>query len=142
MRREGSFHQTAKRQLDDSIHAGRSLASRHGGVLPAYERLLWRVQTRTTLLHPSDRAGDNRNGFNSGLLALALYHGDWLRTIESWRPVQQNAWPLFSSLAKITFPLWISVSTPSAPALSNSPRNAVIGNARAPPTLTPRKRAT
>jgi hypothetical protein len=69
MRREGSFRQTAKCQLDDSIHADRSLAARHGGVLPAYERLLWHVQTRTTLLHPSDRAGDNRNAFNSGLLA-------------------------------------------------------------------------
>jgi PcfJ-like protein len=68
--------------------------------LPAYERLLWCVQTRTTLLHPSDSAGDNRKGFNSGLLALALYHGDWLRSIESWHPVQQSAWPLFSSLAQ------------------------------------------
>ena len=73
MRRAGSFRQTAKQQLDDSIHAGRSLAARHGRVLPAYERLLRHVQTRTTLLHPSDRAGDNRTGFNAGLLALALY---------------------------------------------------------------------
>ena len=100
MRTEGSFRQTAKQQLDDSIHAGRSLAARRGGVLPAYERLLWHVQTRTTLLHPSDRAGDNRTGFNSGLLALSLYHGDWLRPVESWRPVEQNAWPQFSSLAQ------------------------------------------
>jgi hypothetical protein len=100
MRREGSFRQTAKQQLDDSIHAGRSLAARHGGVLPAYERVLWHVQTRTTLLHPSDRAGDNRNRFNAGLLALALYHGDWLRPVESWHPVKQNAWPQFSSLAQ------------------------------------------
>jgi hypothetical protein len=69
-------------------------------VLPAYERLLQHVQTRTTLLHPSDRAGDNRNGFNSGLLALALYHGDWLRPVEAWRPLQQNAWPQFASLAQ------------------------------------------
>ena len=96
MRTEGSFRQTAKRQLDDSIHAGRSLAARHAGVLPAYERLLRHVQTRTTLLQPSDRAGDNRNAFNSGLLALALYHGDWLRPVESWHPVRQNAWPQFS----------------------------------------------
>src|SRR5262245_54786448 len=99
MRREGSFRQTAKRQLDDSIHAGRSLAARHGGVLPAYEPLLRHVQARTALLHPSDRAGDNRTSFNAGLLALALYHGDWLRPVEAWRPVQQNAWPLFASLA-------------------------------------------
>jgi hypothetical protein len=73
MRREGSFRQTAKQQLDDAIHAGRTLAARHRGVLPAYEGLLGYVQTRTTLLHPSDRAGDNRTGFNAGLLALALY---------------------------------------------------------------------
>ena len=57
MRREGSFRKTAKQQLDDSIHAGRSLAARHAGALLAYERLLWQVQTRTNLLHPSDRAG-------------------------------------------------------------------------------------
>jgi hypothetical protein len=100
MRKEGSFRQTAKQQLDDAIHTGRSLAARHGGVLPAYERVLWHVQTRTTLLHPSDRAGDNRNRFNAALLALALYHGDWLRPVESWHPVKQNAWPQFSSLAQ------------------------------------------
>ena len=100
MRREGSFRQMAKRQLDDSIHAGRSLAAGHGGGVLAYERLLRHVQTRTTLLHPSGRAGDNRSVFNAGLLALALYHGDWLRPVESWQPVQQNAWPQFSSLAQ------------------------------------------
>jgi hypothetical protein len=100
MRRDGSFRQTAKCQLDAAIHAGRSLAARHGGVLPAYERLLWHVQTRSNLLHPSDRAGDSRNAFNAGLLALALYHGDWLRPIETWRPMGQNRWPLFTSLAQ------------------------------------------
>jgi hypothetical protein len=52
MRRQGSFRQTAKRQLDGSIHAGRSLARRHDGALPAYERLLRQVQARTDLLHP------------------------------------------------------------------------------------------
>src|SRR5262245_55092653 len=99
MRREGSFRQTTKQQLDDSIHAGRSLAAQHGGVLPAYERLLRYVQTRTTLLHPSDRAGDNRNGLNGGLLALALHYTDWQRPIETWFHPRQTAWPLFTSLA-------------------------------------------
>jgi hypothetical protein len=103
MRREGSFRQTARRLLDDSIHAGRSLAARTSGVLPAYERLLWHVQARTALLHPTDRAGDNRNHLNAGLLALALYPGDWLRPVEEWQPVQQNAWPQFSSLAQHLF---------------------------------------
>lgn len=79
MRREGSFRKTAKRQLDDSIHAGRSLAARHAGALLAYERLLRQVQTQTNLLYPSDRAGDNRNLLNAGLMALALRHADWLR---------------------------------------------------------------
>jgi hypothetical protein len=100
MRGEGLFRQAARQQLDESIHAGRSLAARHGGVLPAYERLLRHVRTRTTLLHPSDRAGDNRNRLNAGLLALALYHGDWLRPVESWHPAKRNAWPQFSSLAQ------------------------------------------
>jgi hypothetical protein len=98
MRKE-SFRQTAKRQLDDSIHTGRSLAGRHDRALPAYERLLRQVQTQTNLLHPSDRAGDSRNLLNAGLLALSLHHADWLRPVETWFPSQQNAWPLFSSLS-------------------------------------------
>src|SRR5215469_1735681 len=99
MRRAGSFRQTAKRLLDGSIHAGRCLAGRHDGALPAYERLLQQVQARTHLLHPCDRAGDNRNLFNAGLLALALHHADWQRPVETWLPLRQNAWPLFTSLA-------------------------------------------
>ncbi len=99
MRRQGLFRQTAKQQLDGLIHAGRSLTERHDGALPAYERLLWLVQSRTNLLHPSDRPGDNRRLFNVGLLDLALHHADWLRPVEKWFPVKQNAWPQFSSLA-------------------------------------------
>jgi hypothetical protein len=99
MRRQGSFRQTAKRQLDDSIHAGRSLAGRHDGALSAYERLLRQVQTRTNLLRPSDRAADSRNALNAGLLALALHHAGWLRPVETWFPTRQNTWPLFTSLA-------------------------------------------
>jgi hypothetical protein len=106
MRREESFRLTAKRQLDDSIHAGRSLAGRHDGALPAYERLLQQVQTRTNLLHPSDRAADSRNALNAGLLALALHHVDWLRPIEAWSPTRQNAWPLFTNLAHHLFALY------------------------------------
>ena len=68
-------------------------------MLPAYERLLRHVQTRTTLLHPSDRAGDNRNGLNGGLLALALHYADWLRPVETWFPPRQTAWPRFTALA-------------------------------------------
>ncbi len=99
MRRDGSFRKTAKALLDDSIHAGRSLAGRHDGALPAYERLLRHVQSRTTWLHPSDRAGDNRNLLNAGLLALALHHAGWLRPVQMWSPAGQNAWPQFTSLA-------------------------------------------
>src|SRR5262245_16848460 len=103
MRREVSFRQTAKQQLDDSIHAGRSLALRHDGALLAYERLLRQVQSRTALLHPSDRAGDNRNFLNAGVLALALHHADWLRPVETWFPSRQNVWPLLTSLAHHLF---------------------------------------
>src|SRR5262245_26998640 len=99
MRRQGSFRQTAKQQLDGSIPAGRSLAGRHARAPLAYERLLRQVQTRTNLLHPSDRAADNRNLLNAGLLALALHHADWLRPVETWFPPRQNARPLFTSLA-------------------------------------------
>lgn len=100
MRRDGLFRKTAKQQLDDAIHASRSLAKQHTGVPPAYERLLWHVQTRSYLLHPSDRVGDNRIGFNAGLMSLSLYHGDWLRPVEAWHPVEQNPWPQFNSLAQ------------------------------------------
>jgi hypothetical protein len=39
-------------------------------------------------------------GFNAGLLALSLYHGDWLRPAEAWHPVKQNPWPQFNALAQ------------------------------------------
>ena len=103
MRREGSFRKTVKQLLDDSIHAGRSLARRHDGTLPAYERLLRQVQSRTALLRPSNRAGDNRNLLNAGLLALALHHTDWLRPVETWFPTTQKLWPQFTALAHHLF---------------------------------------
>jgi hypothetical protein len=99
MRREGSFRQNAKRQLDDAIHVGRSQAGRHDGTISAYERLLRLVQSRARLLHPSERPRDYRTTFNAGLLALALHHADWLRPIETWFPTTQQAWPQFRSLA-------------------------------------------
>jgi len=100
MRRDGLFRQKAKQQLDDLIHAGRALTARHRGALPAYERLLWHVRARTSLLHSSDRAGDNRSMVNAGLLDLALHHDDWIRSVEMWCPTHQAVWPLFSSLAQ------------------------------------------
>jgi len=99
MRKQTSFRKKLKQLLDDSIHAGRSLAARHDGALPAYECLLRQVQCRTALLRPSDRAGDYRNLVNAGLLALALHHADWLRPVETWFPTAQKAWPQFTSLA-------------------------------------------
>ena len=100
MRRDGLFQQKAKQQLDELIHAGRALTTRHQGALPAYEQLLWHVRARTNLLHPSDRAGDNRSLVNAGLLDLALHHTDWIRSIEMWCPAHHAVWPLFSSLAQ------------------------------------------
>jgi PcfJ-like protein len=99
MRREGSFRKTAKQLLDDAIHVGRALAGRHDGALPAYERLLRQVQSRTTLLRTSERPRDYRTPFNAGLLALALHHADWLRPLETWFPTTQKAWPQFTALA-------------------------------------------
>jgi hypothetical protein len=99
MRKEGSFRKRAKQHLDDSIHAARSLAGRHAGALPAYERLLGCVQTRTTWLRPSGRARDYRNCFNAALLALALHHADWLRPVETWLPASRKIWPQLTALA-------------------------------------------
>ncbi len=103
MRREKSFRQTVKRLLDDSIHAGRSLAEPHAGALPAYDRLRRHVQSRTTLLRASGRPGDNRNLLDVGLGALALHRADWLRPVEEWQPRPGPAWPLFTSLAHHLF---------------------------------------
>jgi hypothetical protein len=103
MRRRGSFRRFAKQSLDDSIHAGRTLATRPDGSLPAYERLVGHVRAHTNLLGPSDRAGDNRNSLNAGLLALALHHADWLRPVETWSPPRLNARPQFTSLAHHLF---------------------------------------
>jgi hypothetical protein len=103
MRKERSFRQRAQQLLDDSIRAGRSLAARHDGAVPAYERLLSHVQGRTTLLRPSRHRGDHCTALNAGLLALALHHADWLRPLESWEPDQQSAWMQFASLAHHLF---------------------------------------
>jgi hypothetical protein len=99
MRRDASFRKTAKQLLDDSIHAGRALARRHDGALPAYERLLRQVQSQTTLLRTSERSKDYRTALNTGLLALALHHADWLRPVETWFPPTQKPWPQFTALA-------------------------------------------
>ena len=93
MPRDGLFRQMAKQQLDELIHAGRAFTTRHRGALPAYERLLWHVRSRTNLLHPSDRAGDNRSLVNAGLIDLALHHADWIRSIEMWHPANLSVWP-------------------------------------------------
>jgi hypothetical protein len=103
VRRERSFRTTVKRQIDDSIHAGRSLAARHDGVLPSYERLLLHVRSRSTLLRASQRPHDYRTGLNAGLLALALHQADWLRPPESWVPTTQIIWPQFTELAHHLF---------------------------------------
>ena len=103
-----------QQQLDGLIHAGWSLTGRHHGSLPAYERLLWQVLTRTSLLHPTDRAGDNRGLVNDGLLDLALHHADWMRPPEAWCPGRQNVWPQFSSLAHhllARYRPWVNTST-------------------------------
>jgi hypothetical protein len=99
MRRQGSFRRAARRQLDDAIQAGRSLAGRHGGALPASEQLLSQIRSRTALLSPSGRTGDHRTRLNAGLLALALHQAEWLRPVETWSPHGQNAWPQFLSHA-------------------------------------------
>jgi PcfJ-like protein len=103
MRREGSFRKTAKQRLDDAIHAGRIIAARHDGALPAYERLLRHVHKVTTLLRTSERPRDCLTAINAGLHALALHHADWLRPVEAWCPRSQRVWPQFTDLAHHLF---------------------------------------
>jgi hypothetical protein len=104
MRTRGTFRQSGKDQLDDAVHAHRQLlARRHSRALPAFERLLRHVQSRSDLLRPADSTGGFRNQLNDGLLALALYHADWIRPIETWQPTKQNPYPQFASLAQHLF---------------------------------------
>ena len=103
MRRDGLFRKTAKQLLDDSIHAGRSLAGRHDGALLAYERLLRQVQSQTTLLRASERPRDYRTALNAGLVGMALHHPNWLRPVETWFPTTQKLWPQFTALAHHLF---------------------------------------
>jgi len=103
MRRDGSFRKTATQLLDDSIHAGRSLAGRHDGALLAYERLLRQVQSQTTLLRASERPRDYRTALNAGLVGMALHHPNWLRPVETWFPTTQKLWPQFTALAHHLF---------------------------------------
>jgi hypothetical protein len=101
MRTQGAFRQSGKDELDQAIHAHRRLlACRHVRALPAYERLLSHVRSRSDLLRPTDSAGGFRNQISDGLLALALYHGDWIRPVETWQPTKQNPYPQFASLAQ------------------------------------------
>lgn len=99
MRRHASFRRRAKRLLDDSIHAGRSLAATRPGTLAAYDRLLHRVRSRSALLRPSGRVGDVRNRLNAALLALALHHAAWLRPVETWGPAGEPEGRQFAALA-------------------------------------------
>jgi PcfJ-like protein len=103
VRKERSLRKFAKQQLDDAIHAGRSLAARHHEALAAYERLLAHVRSRTTLLRASDRPRDYRTALNRGLLAIALHHTVWLRPVETWLPTDQRAWPQLTELANHLF---------------------------------------
>jgi hypothetical protein len=103
MRREGSFRQTGKQLLDAAIHAARSLAARYPEALPAYERLLRQIQSRTRLLHVSARPHDYRTPVHAGLLSLALHQADWLRPIETWLPTDAKAWRQLTALAHHLF---------------------------------------
>jgi hypothetical protein len=110
MRKQTSFRKKLKQLLDDSIHAGRSLAARHDGALPAYECLLRQVQCRTALLRPSDRAGDYRNLVNADLLALACITptgcGLWKRGFPRRRKpgLSSPPWPITSLLITLFRP--------------------------------------
>ena len=101
MHKQPSFRGTARRRLDDAVHAGLSLAARRPGADDAYRRLLHSVRQRTGLLRP---AGDPRRlsrvtWANAGLLPLALHHADWLRPVEAWEPPRAGFNRQFASLA-------------------------------------------
>jgi hypothetical protein len=104
MRGHGTFRRNGKRQLDQTIRVHRRwLAERYGLALLPYDRLQRHVQVQTALLRPSQSAKDHRNRIIDALLAIALYHSDWLRPVETWVPSHENAYPQFASLARHLF---------------------------------------
>ncbi len=80
---KSSLGEIAKRALDASIHAARSVASEHGALRP-YERVLAVVRARSGLL--ARRAIHGVYAANRVVLALALEHEAWLAPIETWQP--------------------------------------------------------
>ena len=76
MRRERSFRKSVKDSLDASIRAGISMARRRQGIWSVYERLLNHVQSRTRLLKPSGRPGDDRTRQNAALYTMAMQHAE------------------------------------------------------------------
>src|SRR5262249_51377423 len=83
--------------LDDAIHAAFKIARPHHGAAAALDRLLFHVYRRSDLLRPrrksGDLAGNGRCPLVAGLLALALHHSDWLRTVETWMPTGVRSLP-------------------------------------------------
>src|SRR6185437_13236189 len=102
-----SLRETNKHFIDEAVQAAFSLADRHPGTAPAWERLIHHVHQQTDLLHPRRKCGDlpgnGRCPLVGGLLALALHHADWLRPVELWTPTGTSAWPQFTSLAQHLF---------------------------------------
>jgi hypothetical protein len=81
-----------------------SVADREPETMAAFERLLYHIRRRSSLLRWSRSGGRlEAKGFDEvvcALLALATHHEDWLRPVESWERVGDNTIPQFSSLAR------------------------------------------
>ena len=97
MSQKSPLGEIAKRALDASIHAARSVASEHGALCP-YERVLAVVRARTGLL--ARRAVHGVYAANRAILALALEHEAWLAPVETWQPRPAPTRPVLASLAE------------------------------------------
>ncbi len=98
-------HEFRRRDLTQSVldRSIRKCLKKAGWAKTMFLRLVWGVRSRSALLRP--RAGGGRIDVRGltrivgGLLNLALHCKDWRRVPEEWRPPDDNAIPLFSSLA-------------------------------------------
>jgi PcfJ-like protein len=91
----------AKALIDRSIR--KALARTYGKPRKSFLQMLGEVRGRSDLLRPARLRGRIEvawlDTILDGLRALTEHRKDWLRPLDTWRPVGSNPIPLFSSLA-------------------------------------------
>ncbi len=107
MRPDAQRRNSAKAAIDHVMHEALMAAGADSGTREAFEHLLHHVQVRTSLLRLPTLGGRmETRGIQqiiAGLLAIASHRTDWLRSVETWAPIDANPHPQFASLAMHLF---------------------------------------